>query len=81
MGRAVREGMLLRVGRVIFVAHVVVVTVVAYRVDNFRSPAPSWPESVARAQRECAQLPADAVVAIPQDPLPFWLVRVECRDL
>lgn len=80
MGEAARS-QLLRIGRAIFVAHVAVVSIVSFRVDNLRSTSPSWPSSVAKARAECADLAPEATVEIPQDAVPFFRVVLPCRDL
>jgi hypothetical protein len=64
-----------------FVAHVVVLTVVCFSVTSYRSLGPSWTDYVRSARQECRAKPPGARVAIPQDALKFFKVRVSCEDL
>lgn len=67
--------------RAAYLLHLGVVVVLGFSVSNYRSMGPSWPEEVDRARSWCAARSADAEARLAQDRLPFWTVRIPCREL
>ncbi len=70
-----------RVVRSAYLLHLAVVVAVGFSVSNYRSMSPPWPDEVDRARERCGSRPAGAEVGLAQDRLPFWIVRVPCREL
>ena len=81
IGSVARDRLIARVGRIVLVAHIVLLTVVTFRVDTYRSTSPVWATEVIHARNECAAKGPQARVSIPQDVTPFWVVKVPCREL
>jgi len=69
-----------RVLRAAVVGWVLVLILVGFRADNFRSDGPEWQPAVARARRACEGRPRDAEVRLVIPPEAFS-VSVPCRDL
>jgi hypothetical protein len=76
-----RRRLIARVGRPLFIVHLVVLTVVSFSVRDFRSEGRPWEVKVAEAEAECQAAPPDATVEIGLDRLRLTRITVSCRDL
>jgi len=66
--------------RAALVGWVLVLIVVGFRAENFRSDGPEWPPTVTEAERACAGRSPDAEVVLRNPPDDF-AVSLPCRDL
>jgi len=71
-----------RIGPRLFVAQVLVVTVIGFTVTTYRSESPRWSASVTSAwELKCHRISSNKVVEVPTDEFNAWPVGLSCRDL
>ncbi len=71
-----------QVAKVLFVAQIAVVTIVCFRVSNYRSEGLNWESSLATTwDKECVAASPNKEVKVPTDAFHYWTVELPCRDL
>ena len=68
-----------RIAAPLFVAHTVLLVVLCFATVGYRGLGPTWGEQLKAAQPGCAA--GGDEVLVPQDPTPFWGVRIPCDQL
>ena len=80
-----RSGWVVRIGRALFVAHVVTLIAIGFSVSGARSERRDWPTTVTRTYKaHCVGQSPDKRVAVSTDPLYFFVfqpVTLRCREL
>ncbi len=77
-----RDQMIARIGRWLFVAQIVVVSIIGFAGTDYRSQSPEWSGSVTYASHvKCHAAPPDKLVEVKTDLYNFWPVTLPCRDL
>ena len=77
-----RRQLFFRTAKVLLVAQIVVLTIVCFRVFNYRSEGPSWASSMANTSgKHCVMASPNKKVKVPIDAFSFWTVELPCRDL
>jgi hypothetical protein len=77
-----RSRWIARVGPPLFVAQVLVVTIIGFSVTNYRSESPVWSNSVTfTSETECHGASPNKVVGVKTDYLNAWPIDLTCRDL
>lgn len=77
-----RSRWIARVGRPLFVAQVLLVTIVGFSVSTYRSDSPGWSTSVTlTSETKCHGASPNKVVGVKTDLLNAWPIYLTCRDL
>ena len=76
-----RDRLVARVGRPLFIAQIVLVTVFSFAIREFRSEGRPWKDKVADATEKCRDAPPGAKVDIAMDRLRLTRITVSCDDL
>jgi hypothetical protein len=75
---------LTRIGRILFVAHIAILTVIGFSVTNLRSSEVRWATAITNAYTHCAGAPSDKIVTVRTANVRYMLlypVPLPCRDL
>lgn len=71
-----------RIGRYVFVVHVVVLSILAFPVTNARSEhGVAWASALKDARRTCARADPDQMVKLAADDRGFWIITLPCREV
>ena len=77
-----RERLVARIGRVVFVAHVAVLTAWGFSQSNMRSMGPPWPVALRWAfYRDCARTASEEPVGVLESNMFGWKVPLSCREV
>jgi peptidoglycan/LPS O-acetylase OafA/YrhL len=77
-----RDTWVTRIGRPLFVAWVVGLTVIGFSITNYRSQDPTWSNSVTLTYTtQCRHKPPDTIVEVRTDAYNAWPVALPCKDL
>ena len=71
-----------RIAPPLFVAQILLLTVIGFSVTSYRSADPQWSKSVtATSQTKCDGASPNRLVEVRTDALNYWPVTLPCRDL
>ena len=71
-----------RIAKVLLVTQIAVLTIVCFRVFNYRSEGPNWASSMASiSEKQCVLASPNKEVKVPTDAFGFWTVELPCGDV
>ncbi len=71
-----------RIARPLFVAQILLLTIIGFSVTTYRSEDPQWSKSVtSTSQTRCDGASPNKLVEVPTDQQNYWPVTLPCRDL